>query len=49
MRTLADAVLAGKERRTQRTDAEVTPMAAPAAAPQRKAPEAPKAAPSPTA
>ena len=27
MRTLADAVLAGKERRTQRTGAEVTPMA----------------------
>jgi small subunit ribosomal protein S2 len=45
MRTLADAVLAGKERRTQRIESEVTPMApAPAPAPQKKAPEAPKAA-----
>ena len=45
MRTLADAVLAGKERRTQRTEAEVTPMAAaPAAAAEKKAPEAPRAA-----
>ena len=44
MRTLADAVLAGKERRTQRTEAEVTPMApAPAAAAAKKAPEAPQA------
>ena len=40
MRALADAVLAGKERRTQRTEAEVTPMA-PAA--EKKAPEAPRA------
>ncbi len=44
-RTLADAVLAGKERRIQRTDAEVAPVAAaPAAAEKKKAPEAPQAA-----
>jgi small subunit ribosomal protein S2 len=44
MRTMADSVLAGKESRTQRTEAEVTPMApAPAAAAVKKAPEAPQA------
>jgi small subunit ribosomal protein S2 len=44
MRTMADSVLAGKEARTQRTEAEVTPMApAPAAAAVKKAPEAPQA------
>jgi small subunit ribosomal protein S2 len=43
MRTLADAVLAGKERRTQRIEAEVVPMApVPAAAAEKKAPEAPR-------
>lgn len=42
-RTLADAVLAGKERRIQRTETEVAPVAAAAAAAERKkAPEAPR-------
>jgi small subunit ribosomal protein S2 len=41
MRTLADAVLAGKEQRTQRIETEVAPMApAPAPAAEKKASEA---------
>ncbi len=50
-RSLADAVLAGKERRIQRTEAEVAPVAAaPAAAEKKKAPAAPApAAPGPAA
>jgi len=42
MRTLSDAVLAGKEKRVQRTESEVTRVAAAPAAAEKKAPEAPK-------
>jgi small subunit ribosomal protein S2 len=45
VRALSDAVLAGKERRVQRTEAEVAPLAAvPKAAEKKKAPEALKEA-----